>query len=364
MQQEFEFTIAFADFDTSLLPADARTPGSQRFVAAISKIVEREFGGHGGWARIVADENARQLKVTWGPGDKGYDPLESAMARLERGDFATAIPALELLRHYQPENVAVLYNLGMALSDKSQFAGAIRILQKAVGLAPKDANVRVALGVALARHGKVDEAVAQLREAVAVSPTNPWAFRNLGGILLRQGKAAEAEPHLRRAVELNPADAASRAGLGKCLIELDRVDDADEHLIEAIRLDPHGEAGETAKEGRTKIAEINFRKRMPGGVRPDAVMYCLGALERFEKMTPQQIQAVGFEIAILGTRGIDPSDSEKRYTLKSLPGQFSGVQLLCIMFVAFKRFAPDTETGFDVSREYSTALAMHKTEKE
>ena len=120
----------------------------------------------------------------------------------------------------------------------------------------------------------------------------------------------EANPVEPNAVELNPADAASRAALGKCLIELDRVDDADEHLIEAIRLDAHGEAGETAKEGRTRIAEINFRKRMPGGVRPDAVMYCLGALERFEKMTPQQIQGVGFEIAILGTRGIDPSDSE------------------------------------------------------
>jgi tetratricopeptide (TPR) repeat protein len=252
----------------------------------------------------------------------------------------------------------------MALSDKGLLASAIPVLQKAVALAPKDANTRVALGVALARFGEVVDAVAQLREAVAVSPTNPWAFRNLGGLLLRQGKAAEAESHLRRAVELNPADAASRAGLGKCLIELDRVDDADEHLIEAIRLDSHGAAGEEAKEDRTRIAQINFRKRIPGGVRPDAVMYCLGALERFEKMTPQQIQAVGFEIAILGTRGIDPGDPKKRYILKSLPGEFSGVQLLCIMFVAFKRIAPDQDTGFDVSREYRTARAMHKPEKD
>jgi hypothetical protein len=99
MQQEFEFTIAFADFDASLLPADARTPGSERFVAAISKIVEREFGGHGGWAKIVADENVCQLKVTWGSGDKGHDPLQSAVTRLERGDYATAVPALELLHH-------------------------------------------------------------------------------------------------------------------------------------------------------------------------------------------------------------------------------------------------------------------------
>ena len=63
-------------------------------------------------------------------------------------------------------------------------------------------------------------------------------------------------------------------------------------------------------------------------------------------------------------QGINPADSEKQYSLKSLPGQFSGLQLLCIMYVAFKRFAPDKDTGFDVSREYSVALSMHKPEKE
>ena len=364
MPQEFEFTIAFDDFDASLLPTDSRTPGSERFVAAISELVTREFGGHGGWARIVADEKARRLNVTWGDGDKGYDPLSSAVGRLKRGDYTSAIPTLELLRHHHPDNVAVHYNLGMALSDQGDLARAVPLLQKAVALAPKDGDARVALGVALVRHGKVDDAVAQLREAIAVSPANPWAFRNLGGILLRQGKATEAEPHFRRAVELNPADPAARSGLGKCLIALDRLDDADEHLSEAIRLDPHGQAGEAAKEDRSRIAQINFRKRMPGGARPDAVMYCLGAVERFEKMTTQQVQAVGFEIAILGMQGINPADSEKPYTLKSLPGQFSGLQLLCTMYVAFKRFAPDKDTGFDVSEEYSVALSMHKPMKE
>ena len=364
MPQEFEFTIAFDDFDASLLPTDSRTPGSEQFVAAISELVTREFGCHGGWAKIVAEANTRRLTVTWGAGDKGYDPLASAVGRLKRGDYATAIPALELLRHHHPDNVAVHYNLGMALSDQGNLARAISVLRKAVALDPEDGDVRVALGVALARHGHIDDAVEELLEAIAFAPTNPWAYRNLGGILLREGKAAEAEPHLRRAVELNPDDPAARSGLGKCLIELDRVDDADEHLIEAIRLDPHGRAGDAAKEDRSRIAQINFRKRMPGGVRPDAVMYCLGAVKRFEKMTTQQVQGVGFEIAILGMQGINPADSEKQYTLKSLPGQFSGLQLLCTMYVAFKRFAPDKDTGFDVSREYSVALSMHKPEKD
>ncbi len=53
----------------------------------------------------------------------------------------------------------------------------------------------------------------------------------------------------------------------------------------------------------------------------------------------------------------------KRYTLKTLPGDFSGRPLLCTMFVAFKTVAPGADTGFDVSRESETAVTLHTTRK-
>ena len=136
-------------------------------------------------------------------------------------------------------------------------------------------------------------------------------------LLMRDGKTGEAETHLRRAVELNPGDAAARAGLGKCLVALDRIGEADEHLAEAVRLDEHGPAGEAAKAERSRIAHSTFRKPMADAERPDAVMYCLAAIERFETMPAQEVQKVGFEIAVLGMGGIDPNDAARRYTLKS-----------------------------------------------
>ena len=102
---------------------------------------------------------------------------------------------------------------------------------------------------------------------------------------MMEGETAKAETHLRKAVELSPRDAAARVGLGKCLLALDRIEEADEHLAEAINLDEHGQAGESAKEERTRIAQINLRKPMSGSERPDAVTYCLGAIERFEKLS-------------------------------------------------------------------------------
>lgn len=363
MATEYEFTIDFDDFDAGLLPDGARVPGSPEFVEAVSDLVAREFQAQGGWARIVVDEGTRSLKVTWRSGPTRPDPLESAVEMLRRGQYDGAIRTLEVLRLREPDNAVVLYNLGMALSDRGQLRSAITHLRRATELSPQNANAHVALGVALARDHQMPAAIASFREGVRLNGTNPWAHRNLGGCLFSQRKPAEAEPHFRRAVELNPTDPASRVGLGKCLVALDRLAEADEHLVEAVRLDPHGPSGEAAKEERSRIAQINFRSRLPGTDRPDAVMYCLGALERFDGMSPPDVQKVGFEIAVLGTRGIDPNDPDRRYTLKTLPGEFSGLHLLCLMYVAFKQFAPDSNTGFDVSREYEAARSLFNAQK-
>ena len=43
--------------------------------------------------------------------------------------------------------------------------------------------------------------------------------------------------------------------------------------------------------------------------------------------------------------------------------EYSGLQPLCLMFVAFKTVAPDRDIGFDVSREYQTAVALHTARK-
>lgn len=72
-------------------------------------------------------------------------------------------------------------------------------------------------------------------------------------------------------------------------------------------------------------------------------------------MQPPAVQKIGFEIAVLGIRGLDPNDSAKRNTLRSIPGEYGGLQLLCTMSAAFQIISPGTEIGFDVSREYAAA---------
>jgi hypothetical protein len=90
----------------------------------------------------------------------------------------------------------------------------------------------------------------------------------------------------------------------------------------------------------------------------DAVMYSLGALERFEAMRSDEVRAVAFEIAMLGRQGIDVNNSDVIYTLRSIPGEFTGLQLMSLMYVAFKQIAPEQDIGFDLSQEYDAALQL------
>lgn len=363
MAQESEFTVAFDDIAPHLLPEGARAVGSPAFLDAVRDLVAREYEQHGGWVRIAVDAQARLLRVTWGAGDRLPTAVESAVAKLQRGEYADAVRTLELARLREPDNPVVLYNLGMALSDMGALPPATTHLRRVAALDPGNANVRVALGVALARQGDTPAAIASFRDAVKCDPTNPWAHRNLGGGLLREGKPADAEPHFRRTIELNPSDPAAHAGLGRALLALDRPEEADGSFLRAIELDPHGSVGESARDGRSRIAQAVFRARAGGHERPDAVMYLLGALERFAGAPPRDVQAVGLEVALLGRGGIDTNDPDQKYSLKSMPGKFSGLHLMCLMYAAFQVIAPTQDIGFDVAEEYRTALSLFEARK-
>jgi hypothetical protein len=42
-----------------------------------------------------------------------------------------------------------------------------------------------------------------------------------------------------------------------------------------------------------------------------------------------------------------------------LPGQFSGLHLVCLMYAAFKILNPSLDIGMDFSQEYQMAKTLH-----
>jgi tetratricopeptide (TPR) repeat protein len=301
---------------------------------------------------------ATKIEMHWNDDLSKSDNLDKIAAILTQGNYLDGILLLELFLSEDPDNPDLLYNLGMAYSDQNKLSHSIALLTRLMSVKPDHVNGRVALGIALVRNNQEEEGVRELQTAAQKEPENLWAHRNLGGGLMRLKRFPEAAEHLRIATELSPQDQQVWYGYAQALEALDNIEAADKAYIQTIEIDGFSKIADLARKARSNIAKGTFRKNAPGALRMDAVMYCVGALEMFEAMSVAQVQKIGFEIAMLGTRGIDVNNPESRYSLKSLPGEFSGLHLLSIQYVAFKKIAPTQDIGFDLSVEYQAALKL------
>lgn len=348
-----EFTISADDFDVSLLPPETRTRGTVAFRESVHNYLQRQFQSFGGSNTVQVDD--WNIQVTWTPDREDPDPLESVIRRLQRGECGPAVTLLRLLLSDRPDDARLLYNLGLALSDTGRLDEAEIHLRRAIQLAPAMTNAHIALGLALQRHGKTSEAIQVLREAIRREPDNPWSHRNLGGCLMASGQTEEAQVCFQRATELNPKDQQAWFGLAQSLERQGRTADAYRAYRKVNDINSRPQLAEMARSALQALAY----KVASGIERPDAVMYCLDAIERFEKILRSQVRRIAFEVATLGTKGFDVNSAAQKYRLKSLPGGFCGLHLVCLMYVGFKIVAPEKNIGFDLAKEYAAAEALH-----
>jgi hypothetical protein len=117
----------------------------------------------------------------------------------------------------------------------------------------------------------------------------------------------------------------------------------------------------TTEEDITSSSPEGGREELLKERESAAVMYCLAALQEFEGMERQQILGIVTEIAMLGRSGLDYASSEKKYTLQALPGDFSGLQLMCFMYVGFQIIDPTVDTGMDLSEAYNEARVLYES---
>ncbi len=360
--QPFTFRLPVQDFDLELLPPEARNIGSEPFKDAVIGHFVAQYGGAGQTAIVTVDDT--DIHVVQLPA--GTEPLEFVLTMLQAGRIREAVPFLEAMAKNEPNNAQVLYNLGISYSELGQFDEAIIRLKRAVQIEPGHGHAWTGIGVAYERMGKRDQALEALQQAVEVAPDDGYAQRNLGGVLMSLGRTAEALPHLRRARKALPHDPRATFGLAAALAKTGRDDDAaeaDELFTVVIERWPGSTLANHARDARTKTAQKNLRGAVGGGLRPDVMMYISGALDTFEKVGPAKVRDIAFEIAMKGQSGLDVNDSDQKYTLKTLPGKFSGLHLVAIMYAGFKQLDPGLDAGIDFRAEYDAARALRRSTK-
>lgn len=87
-----------------------------------------------------------------------------------------------------PNNTAVLAQIGATYHVAHQYSEAAAWYQRAVQSDPRNANLRTKLAISVYREGDVDGALAQLSQALKIEPKDANALFNVGMIRL-QGKA-------------------------------------------------------------------------------------------------------------------------------------------------------------------------------
>ena len=352
-----EFKIPLHRFDVNLLPPEARQVGTEAFKTAVMMHFAAEYAAQGQTVLVTVDDS----DITVMAFAAEATALDFVLPMLHAGKVAEAIPYLESLTKSAPANAAVLYNLGIAYSELGQFDEAIIRLKRAVQLDPGHAHAWVGIGNAYYRMRKPEQALQAFEKAVELNPNDGYTHRNLGGILIASKRNDKALVHLRKALQLMSDDPQSIFGLAIALEEVG-TDDADEEadalFLRLIQEHPTSPMVEQAEKARTAFGHKRMKSGSVGGFRPDVMIYIAGALKTFKKLGPKKRHEIAVEIALLGRSGLDINDPTDKYKLKTLPGKFTGLHLLAIMYTAFRQIDPTMDTGADFSAEYQAAMKL------
>ncbi|MCX6159207.1 MAG: tetratricopeptide repeat protein [Ignavibacteriae bacterium] len=144
----------------------------------------------------------------------------------------------------------------------------------------------------------------------------------------------------------------------KLVDEKDYLTDSND-ILDEISKDPFNLEREKRENA---IERVSFKDNPMESMA--VTMYCLDALKTYEGKDESFVKEVTFEIAMLGTYGLNPYDNEKQYSLKTIPDKkFTALHLLSFEYVGFQKIDPSMDTHLDFQSEYQNAIQMFKTDE-
>jgi tetratricopeptide (TPR) repeat protein len=349
--------FALSEFDRSQLPEAQRGLEGDAFREAVREHLAAQFSGQGGAAQIIVTGD--RVIIRWKEEFEATSLSAAGAAHLREGQEEKGIGLLRVALDRNPEDADALYNLGIALSERGQVDEAAGMLERLTGLQPDYPGSWTALGVAHGKAGRWEEAIRAFEEAVALDGGDGLARLNLGAVLSQCGRLAEGVDHLKAAVVLRQEDPQAWLNLAMNLEQSGNIADAETSYGRVIALDAGGLLAERAEQARNRISGRKLREGGEG-LRSDVVAFCREALQMFASMPSDRVKRVTMEIAMLGTKGLSVQNPTARHTLRSLPGEFSGLQLLCYEYTGFQFIDPSVDIGFDIAVEYEEARRQHE----
>jgi arylsulfatase A-like enzyme/Flp pilus assembly protein TadD len=149
------------------------------------------------------------------PRDPAGWQLEVAVLT-RRGDADGTERAARLGLDHRPDDPALLYGLGVALSARHADAEALDVFRRAKRAGSQARDLDLQLGLVAQRAGRLDDALQAWADYRAAVPADLRGWAAPAFALFQSGRCADALPLATRASEIAPDDARMRAIVARC----------------------------------------------------------------------------------------------------------------------------------------------------
>ena len=173
----------------------------------------------------------------------------------DSGDYEQAVDVALIGDEKYPEDVRLLYQLGVLYEKMEQHQLAMRTMEKILLLddAHPDALNFLAYGQA-ENEIDLDLALSRAQKALAIKPSG-YIVDTLGWVLFKMGRYSESREQLERAFELHPDDAVIQEHLGDLYRAMNLWEKAESAYRQALKIDPH------ATQVKEKLEQLSLEGR-------------------------------------------------------------------------------------------------------
>jgi tetratricopeptide (TPR) repeat protein len=162
----------------------------------------------------------------------------SVMAHSQIGHWRNSVTLFQRTLDVTGENGAMLVNLAEHVSKEGNHEQALKYLKRAHEINPDQVKVLYDIGIVLHNMGRYSEAAHWLRLTLEKDPGLADAHIYLGAVMLQQRRFDAAYHHFSRASQIRPGNPDAHFNMGVAMAAQQRLDEAITHYNHALELRP------------------------------------------------------------------------------------------------------------------------------
>jgi tetratricopeptide (TPR) repeat protein len=172
--------------------------------------------------------------------DDKVDILFNAALNLEQvNEFALSVDFLEKARHFDPQNLVVIFELGYCCERLEMFNESERLYNEYLDIDPFSDTAWFNLGGVYATKELYDKAIEAYDFALALNDKHPLASFNRGNAFANSGLHAKAIRSYQEYLDIEPGQPEALCYIGECYEHLNKLDKAIDYYYQALSVDPN-----------------------------------------------------------------------------------------------------------------------------